>query len=156
MYKVTVEFKTREEMLEFFSADKKVEAVEEAPKKTAKKKTSKKSEPKKEEPKQEEPKQEEVVVEPEIVQEPATQPSPGQAAFNREACLGNVSAVISDLQNKGVDGNAIANMIASIFASLGEAQRKISELDDSTLINFKIAFDKEAPALMPQQAASFI
>lgn len=151
MYKVTVEFQTKEEMIEFFS-EKKAEVVEEAPKKKTKKKTAKKAAPKKEEPEIVEPE----VVEPEIVQEPATQPSPSQAAFNRDACLQKITGDINDLQNAGVEGNAIANMIASIFASLGEAQRKIGELDDSTLISFKIAFDKEVQALKPQEAASFI
>ena len=152
MYEFTVKFKTKEEMLRYLSAvDEQeregcdVEVADPAPavttapevkaptKKVAKKKTAKKVGPAVAEP---------AVVEPEIVQEPATKVSPGQAAFNRDSCLSGISGAIAQLQADGVENTDLANIIANIFSGLGQAQCKIGELDDSTLINFKIAFDQ--------------
>jgi hypothetical protein len=162
MFEVTVKFKTKEEMVAFFTdepttkpmdatpvVEEVKEEVKEEKKAPAKKKTAKKA-AKKEEVKE---------VEVERVQEPATQVSPGQAAFNRDACLKNVGAKIAELQDSGMEGNDLANLIAGIFTDLGQPQCKISELDDSTLIEFSISFNKEVEAKKVAPAstgASFI
>lgn len=156
MFEVTVKFKTKEEMVAFFTEDQTtkpmdatpvVEEVAEEKKAPAKKKTAKKAAKK----------EEEVAVEPEIVQEPATQPSPSQAAFNRDACLKKIGEKIAELQGQGMEGNDLANLIAGIFTDLGQPQCKISELDDSTLINFSIAFNKATEAVAAAPASgSFI
>lgn len=147
MYKLTVEFDTKEELIAFLSETDEAAEVT-VSKKSSKKKTSKKSAPKKED-KVEAPK-EEVKPEPkaEIFQEPATKPTPSQAAFNRDACLKRITKVIGDLQSNGMQGNELANMIAGIFADLGLAQCKIGDLEDSSLINFSMAFDKKVEEFM--------
>lgn len=143
MYKLTVEFDTKEELIAFLSETDEAAEVT-VSKKSSKKKVAKKSAPKKEE-KVEAPKEE---VKAEIVQEPATKPTPSQAAFNRDACLKRITGVIGNLQSNGMQGNDLANMIAGIFADLGLAQCKIGDLEDSSLINFSMAFDKKVEEFM--------
>jgi len=144
-YTLTLEFENQEELLAYLGGEAKETT---APKKktTSKKKPSaKKAEPESPE-----------VVEPEIVQEAPIKESPGQAAFNRDAALKLVSEGIAQLQQMGKADDDIGGMISGIFSGLGIKPCRIGDLDDSNLINFKIAFDRELAAAMQPPAQEAI
>lgn len=89
----------------------------------------------------------------EIEAPPATKTSPGQEAFNRDACLKKIVTKIDGFQKGGMDASSLTNFVSNIFGQLGLSPMKIGQLDDSALISFSMAFNEEAKKIEAQQAA---
>ena len=145
MIKVTLEFKTQEELLAFFASDKKATTtvptqehvelppvIEDAPKKAPAKK---KAAPKK-------------VAEVEAV-----------AEFDREGSIAQIMNILTQVQASGTDQGKIAELFQSIYSELGIAPQKFSGLPDDQLVAFLEQFLSRAGELVAEkedESVSFI
>lgn len=160
-YSLTLNFDSKEDLQAFLDADKAPTASSTTVAATAPK-AAKKAAPK--------AKEEEVVVMPE---QPKAAPAPfypeapkaapvapivttpivaPPLAFDRNIVLANISATVNDLKTESIPDNQIAALFMQVFSKMGQAGKKISELDDSTLAVFNSHLYPEVSALRVSQA----
>jgi len=84
----------------------------------------------------------------------ALAPQQAQAPFDRNMVIANINATINEKTSKGIQGAAIAQVCANVFAKIGVAVgTKIGQLDDQSLYNFSGHFLTDIQAVQPLQAA---
>lgn len=76
---------------------------------------------------------------------PAAPKSP--LPFDRNIVVSNISSTLSDLRGQQVAETSIAKLFANVFATIGVPAGKISELEDGTLLAFNVAFYPEVQLL---------
>jgi hypothetical protein len=163
MYSLTLNFKTKEELIDFLhgEAEAKITETSEvaAPAKAKATRTTKaKADPLAN------------VVIPEAPSVPTqTQqmfatnaPLSNEATFNRNIVLTNISSTVNELKMQNVPEASIATLFMNVFVKMGVTGSKISELPDNILAVFNTHFYPEVQSLKasvaPQQptAGSFI